>query len=252
MFFLGTHRAHWLGKLDIPLFVSRRVLFKRKRLPKAKCVWSLDSGGFTELSMFGKWTLSPCDYAKEVRRYRDEVGGLQWAAQQDWMCEPWIIEKSGLSVQEHQARTVENFLELRSLAPDLPIVPVVQGWKPSDYLDHVRMFRDSGIDLTREKTVGVGSVCRRQNMGEAGAVLMGLQRLGLRNLHGFGFKVEGLQKWGALLQSSDSMAWSFRGRVEALRNPCPEGKRSCSNCMHYALSWREKIIRQPQQLTLAL
>ena len=46
-----------------------------------------------------------------VRLYRDEVGGLQCAAPQDWMCEPQIVAKTGLSVREHQQRTVENLLD---------------------------------------------------------------------------------------------------------------------------------------------
>jgi len=31
------------------------------------------------------------------------------------MCEPPIIAKTGLSVREHQERTVENFIELEQL-----------------------------------------------------------------------------------------------------------------------------------------
>ncbi len=34
-------------------------------------------------------------------RYRDEIGCLLWAAPQDWMCEPWITAKTGLTVAEH-------------------------------------------------------------------------------------------------------------------------------------------------------
>ena len=44
------------------------------------------------------------------------------------MCEPFMLAKTGLTVAEHQARTVANYLELRSLAPELPFVPVLQGW----------------------------------------------------------------------------------------------------------------------------
>ena len=55
-----------------------------------------------------------------VRRYADEIGNLAWAAAQNWMCEPWIVEETGLSVAEHQRRTIENYLELRTKAPELP------------------------------------------------------------------------------------------------------------------------------------
>jgi hypothetical protein len=55
-----------------------------------------------------------------VRRYRDEIGCLDWAAPQDWMCEPFILAKTGLSVREYR-RTVASYLRLTELAPDLRV-----------------------------------------------------------------------------------------------------------------------------------
>jgi hypothetical protein len=74
-------------------------------------------GAFSELAAYGRWTLMPEEYVSAVRRYRDEIGHLSWAAPQDWMCELTMLTRTGLSVQQHQRRTVENFLRLRSLAP---------------------------------------------------------------------------------------------------------------------------------------
>ena len=53
-FFLGTHLPQWLGRIDVPLFVSHRMLHKRRTFPRALGEWALDSGGFTEISMFGE------------------------------------------------------------------------------------------------------------------------------------------------------------------------------------------------------
>jgi len=50
------------------------------------------------------------------------------------MCEPFITAKTGLTVTAHQHRTVSNLIRLRDLAPDLPIIPVLQGWTIPDYL----------------------------------------------------------------------------------------------------------------------
>ena len=47
---------------------------------------------------------------------------------------PLTFAGTHLSVAEHQARTVANYLTLRDLAPELPIIPVVQGWTVADYL----------------------------------------------------------------------------------------------------------------------
>lgn len=127
-FWLGIHEPSWLERVDIPLFVSRRRLGRLKRLPRAIGPWALDSGGFSELSLHGRFELPPAAYAAEVRRYRDEIGGLAWAAPQDWMCEPAMLARTGLSVDEHQRRTVANYLELRQIAPEIPWIPVLQGW----------------------------------------------------------------------------------------------------------------------------
>ncbi len=93
-FYLGTHQPQWLADprcADLPLFVSRRTLSQRKTLPRAVTSWALDSGGFTELQMHGRWTVTPADYVAEVRRFRDQIGRLDWAAPQDWMCEAPVI-----------------------------------------------------------------------------------------------------------------------------------------------------------------
>ena len=92
----------------------------RRRLPRAATGWALDSGGFTELRLHGGWRTSAVEYVSAVRRYRDEIGNLEWAAPQNWMCEPFMSAKTGLTVREHQVRTVSNDLHLRHLAPDLP------------------------------------------------------------------------------------------------------------------------------------
>src|SRR5262245_1670856 len=101
---------NWLERTDVPLMVSRRRIEQRckRRLPRALGPWVLDSGGFTELAMFGEWRSSAQQYAAQVRRYADEIGGLCWAAPQDWMCEPSMLERTGLTVAEHQRRTIEN------------------------------------------------------------------------------------------------------------------------------------------------
>jgi len=175
-FFLGTHQPGWLARRPEPLFISDRRLRTYRRLPVAAGGWALDSGGFTELAAHGSWEHgpTPSEYVAWIRRYAAEIGGLLWAAPQDWMCEPWITAKTGLSVAEHQHRTIDNFTQLRDLAPDLPIVPVVQGWTVTDYLRCVDRYAAAGVDLTASPLVGLGSVCRRQATDEAEAIITAL------------------------------------------------------------------------------
>ncbi|MBG0567923.1 hypothetical protein I4J89_41440 [Actinoplanes sp. NEAU-A11] len=242
MFYLGTHQPHWL-RLGVPLFVSDRRLRRYRQLPEATASWALDSGGFTELSQYGTWDTgpTPAAYAARVRRYRDEIGQLDWAAPQDWMCEPVVLAKTGLTITEHQARTVGNYLRLRDLAPDLPWVPVVQGWTPGDYLRCADRYARAGVDLARARLVGVGSVCRRQSTALVGEILTVLHQAGITRLHGFGFKTLGLARHGHLLTSADSMAWSAQAR----RAPALPGcitHRNCANCVRYAMAWRIRVL----------
>jgi hypothetical protein len=244
-FYLGTDRAPWLWRVDdVPLFVSHRVLRDRRSpFPQATTPWALDSGGFTELSLHGRWQTTPQTYVTAVRRYVEELGSLQWASPQDWMCEPWITAKTGRTVTEHQSRTIDNYLHLRALAPELPFIPVLQGWELPDYLRHADAYDAAGVDLTALPTVGVGSVCRRQASGQIAGILDALAARGYR-LHGFGVKSAGLGLYADSLVSADSMAWSYRARQEALRGARRScGKNTCSHCLHYALDWRSTVLR---------
>jgi hypothetical protein len=242
-FYLGSHETSWLGRLtDVPLFISHRRLAPRKRLPAATTDWALDSGGFTELSMYGEWRTTPRQYTAAARRYRDEIGRLQWASPQDWMCEPWITAKTGLAVHKHQELTVDNYRRLRDMAPDLPFVPVLQGWELDDYRRCADLYDAAGVDLTNEHTVGVGSVCRRQGAASIAHILETLAGLGLR-LHGFGVKTDGLRTAAQYLTSADSMAWSYRARMDARHGHPNPGctHRTCANCLPYALRWRRRV-----------
>jgi hypothetical protein len=241
-FYLGTHETSWLKRVSVPLFISRRRLARlRKGPPRAIGRWGLDSGGFSELAMYGRWQTSPGLYAEEAQRYMAECGGLDFAAIQDWMCEPFMLEKTGKTVLEHQERTVQSYLDLKALAPGVPWCPVLQGWEIPDYVDHAAMYERAGVDLGSMPRVGVGSVCRRQGTWQAVELFADLRHLKLR-LHGFGLKIGFLkQVFRCGLESFDSLAWSFRAR----RRGAPlEGCKhaSCANCMRYALVWRDQVM----------
>jgi hypothetical protein len=253
-FYLGTDMPGWLARTAVPLFVSRTRLARYVEVPRALGPWALDSGGFTELSRHGRWAVPAEQYVEEVWEWRSRVGGMVWAAQMDWMCEPAIRAKTGLTVAEHQRRTVANYLELLRLAPGLPWAPVLQGWTWDDYLAHLEMFGAAGVDLAALPVVGLGSVCRRQDVGMVESLIRELAGRGLR-LHAFGFKLTGLPAVADVLGSSDSMAWSFDGRYSPPLPGCAH--RNCSHCLRYALLWREKVLARvgaalsrPRQLSL--
>jgi len=204
-------------------------------MPKAASDWCLDSGGFSELSMYGEWRTSVNEYVDDIQRF-ESIGKLQWSAPQDWMCEPWITAKTGKTVEYHIQKTVENYLQL--VAKGCNVIPVLQGWEMGDYERCANVYATNGVDLVKAQTVGLGSVCRRQATSEIGEITQWGYSNGWK-LHGFGVKSEGIKRYGQYLHSADSLAWSFSGRYihDGL---C--GKPSCANCLHYALSWRENVL----------
>jgi hypothetical protein len=244
-FLLGTHAPNWLETLNVPLFVSHRRLRDRKRLPRARCSWALDSGAFTELNLHGRYKTTVSEYVEAVRRYGDEIGGMLWAAPLDWMCEPFVIERTGLSVREHQERTVANYLELRDQGP---FIPVLQGWALDDYKRCVGLYFDAGVDLIAEPVVGLGSVCRRQSTAEIGQIVRTLHGYGI-DCHGFGVKKEGVALYGDFLTSADSLAWSYTARRDWPLPGCTHA--NCANCPRYALRWRSELLAWRHQLKMA-
>lgn len=235
---------NWLETAGVPLFISHRTLMKRKTLPVAVDRWALDSGAFTEIATYGKWKTTVPEYVEAVHRYSSEIGQMDWAAPMDWMCEPEMIEKTGLSVREHQYRTVQNFLEIKDQGP---FIPALQGQTVADYERHVEDYRDAGINLEDLPTVGLGSVCRRQATTEIGLIVRTLAGMGL-NLHGFGVKLRGLAMYGTHLTSADSLAWSFNARMSP---PMPgHSHKSCANCQEFALRWRRDLLSRGEQLEM--
>jgi hypothetical protein len=126
-FYLGTHEVSWLTREIGPLFVSHRRLALRANLPRAATRWALDSGGFTELAMHGRWLTTPGEYVVATRRYAAEIGMLDWAAPCSG-CEPAVLARTGLTVEAHQRRAVATFLELRERGPELHTSPLPRGW----------------------------------------------------------------------------------------------------------------------------
>lgn len=243
-FYLGCHKACHVERTDTPLFISVRSLWERRRpVSQLTTQLGLDSGGFTELSKHGRWTITPEEYIAEIRRLQGLGFEFEFIAPQDWMCEPEMLDKTGLMVRDHIERTVDNFITLRELAPDLPIMPVLQGWELNDYLDCFIEYRKRGVCLSWFKRVGIGSVCRRQAVTEMRDVFDIVHELGCLT-HGFGIKKTGLMLYADKLDSVDSFAWSFNARRNKRHCSIHQGSKtvSCSNCLNYGLEYRDRIM----------
>jgi hypothetical protein len=195
-------------------FLSVNTL--RRRKTSIDCgEWIMDSGAFTEISTYGFYRETPQEYANEITRLLGLDDGLKAVVSQDWMCEPFILRKTGLTVEDHQRLTIERYDELHDLIRDVYLMPVLQGYCAYDYLAHLDGYGDR---LTDGMWVGVGSVCKRNtNIYVIELILTAIrtERPDLR-LHGFGLKTTALQssRISGWLWSADSMAWSYAARKQ--------------------------------------
>lgn len=211
LFYTGLHQPSDAQHFDRAFISVNRL--RGRRGPFTVNDWIMDSGAFTEISAHGHYRHDVAEYAAEIRRWRG-CGNMICAVSQDWMCEPHIVARTGLSVAEHQRLTVERYDALLDADPGAPILPVLQGFAPDDYRRHVDAYGDR---LGLGAYAGVGSVCKRN--ADPGAILAVLDailasRPDLR-LHGFGLKLTALMFAiiRRLLTSADSMAWSYNARM---------------------------------------
>lgn len=120
-----------------------------------------------------------------------------------------------MTVQDHQKLTVDNYDALLACETGVYILPVLQGYSPSEYVSHIRQYGDR---LAYGMWVGVGSVCKRNSKPaqiEAIVIAISKERPDLR-LHLFGVKLTALKSAVIrnLAWSSDSLAWSFAARKQ--------------------------------------
>jgi hypothetical protein len=171
--------------------------------------WILDSGAFSTIEKHGGYPFPVSEYAAQIRKWK-HCGTLLAAVTQDFMCEPHMLERTGMTVEDHQRLTIERYDALLREDTGVYIMPVLQGYDPAEYQRHIEMY---GERLRQNMWVGVGSVCKRNGTPlkvRDVLVAIRLRRPDLR-LHGFGLKRTSLESGviRSLLYSADSMAWCY-------------------------------------------
>lgn len=243
-FLLGVPEPSWAwnSRSRGVVFVSaRRLMRRRTPFPLFDVDVCIDSGGFTELHKFGQWRTTPEEYVALVRRVA-ESANVRWAAIQDWMVEESALTATGLSVEEHQRRTVVSYLRLRALAPEIRWLPVLQGQTLVQYFAHLEMYEEAGVHLDEIERVGVGSICRRTNKGEICTILTELATTRRLRIHAFGVKSEALRALAPYIRSSDSMSWSLRGRhIMRTTGQRDSTGSALSNSQEFAEQWRSRM-----------
>jgi len=225
-FYVGLHQPADAQHFDSCCISINRVRGRKAPVPGRVLI---DSGAFTELNLYGGYRHGVEEYAAELYRlYTQGVINIVAAVAQDYMCEPFMLAKTGLAVGDHQRLTIERYDALVAELDNLfggkcpfPVMPVLQGYLPSDYVRHTRMY---GNRLKPGMWVGVGSVCKRNGDPKAIVNVLSAVHSALPGLllHGFGVKQTSLQHPGVrcLLHSADSMAWSFAARKQGRDGNC--------------------------------
>lgn len=237
---MGLHKP-WHAAHFPRAFISINAL-RTRRKDFGASEWILDSGAFSAVVKSGGYAPGSVEAYAERIRFFSRFGTLLAAVAQDFMCEPIALERTGCTVPEHQAMTIERYDALRSCdTAGVYVMPVLQGYRPAEYVEHLAQY---GERLAPGAWVGVGSVCKRNgHPGAIEAVLLAIhhRRPDLR-LHGFGLKKTALASAlvRTLLETADSMAWSQNARMNG-RN---------GNDWREAARYVDALERQPLALPL--
>ncbi|MGW4325876.1 deazapurine DNA modification protein DpdA family protein [Nocardia sp. NPDC004573] len=263
-FYLGVGQPSLLNTTPVPVFLSAprlaRYRTRGERFPVRinHAPYSGDSGAYSALVLTADphhhpWWAVPDEYGALWSRLIDDIGPPGFVGIQDLPCEPGCLRRTGLSIADHQQLTLDNYRYLAHNFDHVPWLPTLQGWHPSQYVEHYRMYRSAGIDLAG-RWVGIGSICRRSSADhDVAHVLTALAGFGMR-MHGYGVSLRTLVLAGHLLHSADSQSWSLAAR--RARTPMPgcvhlsrpngdSGRRrvtDCRNCLRYAVAFREKAM----------
>ncbi len=249
VFFIRERTWGWLAHVGVPLFgVAPAAGAAQDAAEGPRRVGRWTPAAFSELSLYGGWRTTPEEYVAAVKRYDREIGQLEWAAGQDYMWKV-MLARTGLSVEEHQRRTVANSFGWSScgtedddtgLHPEAPFMPTSRVSRVGDYLRCWDMFGEAGVDLSNYPSVGVrfgvpastparSARCWRRcanAIRECRCTVMALRH------RDFGTMVTCLRRRQPGVGMNARKIRGYPG--------CTHGK--CSNCVKWALRWRRGMV----------
>jgi hypothetical protein len=162
LFFVGLDDVYNAHHVDSCCISVNRL--RRRRSPFQVGKWIMDSGAFTTLARHGGYQDEPDVYAAEIRRW-SKNGELLAAVSQDYMCERFMLERTGLTVDDHQRMTIERYDRLHNYdLGGVYLMPVLQGYAPADYVRHIRMYGHRlgiGLGSGSDPSASAMATCRR-------------------------------------------------------------------------------------------
>jgi len=168
----------------------------------------IDSGGYSMFTKYSEFPYSIEEYLSFVNELRD-IWPVSEVATMDYPCEPHVNRSLYRTNIERIDATVRNALECIDLDYSVPWVPVIQGYKISEYQYCWEQYRDYGVS---SNIWAVGSICVRKRTGGIRYIINRIKRLTKQKLHAFGLALPALKHADVFCSifSSDSAAWNFR------------------------------------------
>jgi len=164
----------------------------------------VDSGAF---QLFGKYK----DYPFTPQQYINFISKVKpnYYASMDYPCEQFVRQKIGVTVKQAVDKTIENLTKLIDTQVEKStLVPVIQGWEPSDYVYCIDRLKEQGM---LKEYMGIGTLCRRGKTPEILKIIKVVKNElpAWVKLHGFGVKISILKHPMSykLLTSCDSASW---------------------------------------------
>src|SRR5271166_509895 len=105
IFFVGMHQPSDAARVPAAFISVNRLRGRRSGFPVRR--WVMDCGGFVTLDLHGGYPEPVSEYAAQIRRFAHN-GKLLAAVSQDYMCEPFMLIRTGLSIADHQRLTIER------------------------------------------------------------------------------------------------------------------------------------------------
>jgi hypothetical protein len=174
----------------------------------------LDSGGFSLARENSEYPFSRTDYARVADRCQADL-----VATRDLPCEPQVDRTAHATNRDRIAWSVTEATTQFRERPDLPWVPVIQGYVVGEYLECVDLLESA--KLVRP-FMAIGSLCARRRVDRAWSVIQAVRRrLPDVRLHGFGIDLRFVRdrRIRAALWSADTAAWKFIHDDPARRFP---------------------------------
>jgi len=193
---------------------AKKLSLNRGMIPESTKRLFLDSGGYSFFTRWGKYPFSIEEYVIFAQSIQDEYP-LTEVAIMDFPCEPNTNRSILKSNKERIDNTVQNALSCIDYDPNLPWVPVIQGYTLNEYLYCLDLYKDAKMYHDDFHLWAIGTLCARKKLDGIRSMVVNITDKINAPVHTFGMNYRFLKDPQIFfsIYSSDSGAWSYNGRA---------------------------------------